>query len=126
MTQRAASAEARRRPVSAGRLVECRVVMSCRPEGLGGAAAGCGSVPRRIITPPQHGQRSWRARTAPAGCQARRAGLRSRRREQLAAERELGGPVAVGEEAVVADAMEAVRQGVQQEAADELVRRQAS
>ncbi len=29
--------------------------------------------------------------------------------------------MAVGEEAVVADAMEAVRQGVQQEAADELV-----
>ena len=29
--------------------------------------------------------------------------------------------MAIGEEAIVADAMEAVRQGVQQEAADELV-----
>ena len=41
--------------------------------------------------------------------------------EQPAAERELGGAMAVGEEAEVADAMEAVRQDVQQEAADELV-----
>ena len=49
-----------------------------------------------------------------------------RRVEQPAAERELGGAVAVGEEAVVADAVEAVRQGVQQEAADELVGARAS
>src|SRR5580765_6511523 len=41
--------------------------------------------------------------------------------EQPATERELGGALAVGEESVVADAMEAVRQGVHQEAADELV-----
>src|SRR6185312_14846728 len=41
--------------------------------------------------------------------------------EQLAAERQLVGAVTVGEEAVVTDAMEAVRQGVQQEAADELI-----
>ncbi len=46
--------------------------------------------------------------------------------EQPATERELVGAVAVGEEAVVADAMEAIRQGVQQEAADELIGRQAS
>ena len=43
--------------------------------------------------------------------------------EQPAAERELGGALAVREEAVVADAMEAVRQGVQQEAPDELIGR---
>ena len=42
--------------------------------------------------------------------------------EQLAAQCELLGAMAVGEEAVMADAMEAVRQGVQQKAADELVR----
>src|SRR5260370_236031 len=43
--------------------------------------------------------------------------------EEPRAEGELGGAVGVGEEAVVADAMEAVRQGVQQEAPDELVGR---
>ena len=41
--------------------------------------------------------------------------------EQPATERELGGAVAIGEEAIVTDAVEAVRQGVHQEAADELV-----
>src|SRR5271170_1913566 len=43
--------------------------------------------------------------------------------EQPATERELGGALAVGEEAVVADAMEAIRQGVQQKAPDELIGR---
>lgn len=43
--------------------------------------------------------------------------------EQPATERELGGALAVREEAEVADAMEAVRQGVQKEAADELIGR---
>lgn len=47
-----------------------------------------------------------------------------RRIEQLAAERELGSAVAVGKEAVVPDAMEAVRQCVEQEPADELVCRE--
>jgi len=42
--------------------------------------------------------------------------------QQPAALVEPGGAMAVGEEAVVADAMEAVRQRVKQEAADELVR----
>ena len=37
------------------------------------------------------------------------------------AERELVGAMTVGEQAIVADAVEAVRQSVQQEAADELV-----
>ena len=72
------------------------------------------------MAPPQHGQRSgWCGGTVSSDL----FGGRSRRWrvEQPATERELGGAVAVGEEAVVADAMEAVRQGVQQEAADELV-----
>jgi hypothetical protein len=43
------------------------------------------------------------------------------RAEQPATECELGGALAVGEEAVVADAMKAVRQGVQQETPDDLV-----
>src|SRR5579864_8132316 len=41
--------------------------------------------------------------------------------QQLAAECKFAGTMAVGEEAVVPDAMEAIRQGVQQEAADELI-----
>jgi hypothetical protein len=49
----------------------------------------------------------------------RRWGRRSG--EQSPAESELVGTVAVGEEAVVTDALEAVREGVKQEAADELL-----
>src|SRR6202521_2632560 len=41
--------------------------------------------------------------------------------EQPATERELGGALAVGEEAKMPDAVEAIWQGVHQEAADELV-----
>jgi len=48
-------------------------------------------------------------------------GPRRGRGEQAPAEVELGGAMAIGEEAVVADAMEAVGEGMQQEAADELV-----
>ncbi len=40
--------------------------------------------------------------------------------QQPAAERELLGAMAVGEEAVMTDAMEAVRHGVEQEAPNEL------
>ena len=43
-----------------------------------------------------------------------------RDRQQLAAERKLLVTMAIGKEAVMADAMEAVRQGVKQEAPDEL------
>ena len=90
-------------------------------KGLGGAC------PHRqlasvIIGPPQHGQRC-------AGASARRrSGLSASGSrlfccgcQQSAAQVELGGAMAVGEEAIVADAMEAVGQGVQEEAADELV-----
>jgi hypothetical protein len=44
--------------------------------------------------------------------------------EQVARPRDVGGTAAAGEQPVVADAMEALRQHVHQEAADELVRRQ--
>src|SRR6516165_6331512 len=54
------------------------------------------------------------------GSRNRRCGLGDR--QQTTAMGELGGAPAVGEIAVVADAMEAVGQGVEQEAADELVR----
>ena len=72
------------------------------------------------MAPPQVGQRSGRC--GGDGILDLFGGRSLRWRvEQPATERELGGALAVGEEAVVADAMEAVRQGVQQEAADELV-----
>ena len=50
-------------------------------------------------------------------------GRRARRcaGEELAAEGELGLTMAVGEEAVVTDAVEAVWQGVKKKAADELM-----
>jgi hypothetical protein len=41
--------------------------------------------------------------------------------EELPAERQLRRPVAIGEEAVMADAVKAIRQGVEQKAPDELV-----
>lgn len=47
---------------------------------------------------------------------------RRRRREQLAAKCNIVGAVAVGEQAVVPDAVKAVRQGVHQKAPDELAR----
>ncbi len=45
-------------------------------------------------------------------------------RQQVAAERQLGGAMAMGKEADMADAVEAVGHGVLQEAADELVGRE--
>ena len=50
--------------------------------------------------------------------------LRRRRCEQASASGELGGAMAIGEKAIVANAMEGVGQRVQQEPADELVGRQ--
>jgi hypothetical protein len=41
--------------------------------------------------------------------------------EQLATAREMAAASTIGEEAIVADAMETVREGVQQKAADELI-----
>jgi len=51
-------------------------------------------------------------------------GARRRRGEQTSAEIELGDAVAIGEKAVVADAVKAFGQSMQQESADELVGRQ--
>jgi hypothetical protein len=45
---------------------------------------------------------------------------RRRRGEKLSAACKLGAAVAIGQEAVMADTMEAVRQGMQEETADEL------
>ena len=53
-------------------------------------------------------------------------GLRLRHGEEAAAQRQLAPPVAVGEEAELADAVKAGRQQVQQEAPDELGGRAAS
>ena len=54
--------------------------------------------------------------------QAGHAVFRSKHVEQLACSRDVGSPAAVGEQAVVADAVEAAWQHVDEEAADELVR----
>ena len=51
-------------------------------------------------------------------------GARRRRGEQTSADVELGDAMAIGEKAVVADAVKAFGQSMQQEAADELVGRQ--
>ena len=88
-------------------------------KGLGGAC------PHRqmasvIIGPPQQGQRCARAATAALSASGSRASPRSG--QQPAAQFEPGGAMTIGEEAVVADAMEAVGKRVQQEAADELER----
>ena len=73
------------------------------------------------MTPPQSGQMA-----NPAGLGRSRGGPLASVRgpltiEKLAAKGEFGGALAVGHEAEVADAMEAVGQGVKKEAADELV-----
>ena len=74
------------------------------------------------MRPPQQGQH----RAAVLG-RSRLVSIVRRRgranREQPAAKGEFLGAMAVGEEAVMADAMKAVRQGVQQEAPDELIGR---
>ena len=85
--------------------------------------AGRGRGPSCSIAPPQHGQISSET---PVSCDSARGSrpapaARAAARPEASAQRELGGAMAVGQEAVVADAVEAVRQDVQQEAADELV-----
>ena len=55
---------------------------------------------------------------------ARRLWIRRRRRgQQITAQRQLGGAMAVGEEADMTDPVEAIGHGVLEEAADELVGR---
>ena len=90
-----------------------------------GTAAGRGAGGRRPRSSRRRSTGSARTRRCRRSA-CPRDGSRMGRAASTAAERELRGARAVGEEAVVADAMEAVRQGVQQEAADELVGRRAS
>ena len=89
-----------------------------------------GSQPRAkvsmmIMRPPQqgHGRGSMRGWSA-SGCGLGYLGLlwAGGTASKLAGARDVGGAVAIGEQPVVADAMEALRQDVHQEAADELVR----
>ena len=92
--------------------------VSCRNDGREGV--GRGRTLSTTMAPPQHGQRSGRrGRSVSWTWSASRSatGTSSNLRQSAS----FGGTVAVGEEAVVADAMEAVRQAVQQEATDELV-----
>lgn len=84
------------------------------PEGC--AAGG------RARQDTEHDHDATTARAGRAGIAGLFGGrFRRWRVEQPTTEGEFGGALAVGEEAVVADAVEAVRQGVQQEAPDELV-----
>ena len=91
------------------------------------AGRGPSKVSTMIIRPPQHGQRraggTSSASTVGLGAQGWGA---LRRGEQLAGALDVVRPNRAGEEAVMADAVEAARQHVQEKAADELVRRQAS
>ena len=100
--------------------------MTCR--SCSASAASFGSQPRAktsmtIMRAPQrgHGQGSTRGYPAAAS-----GALAARRRrgdtEQFAGRGDVLGAVAVGEEPVVADAVEALGQHVHQEPADELVR----
>ena len=121
-TQRAASLK--RVALRNATLVECQAVMSCRPE----AAASSGR-PTAAVVPTQ----TRHAATAGAAVVSERGtGLRgrrrlgssgsSRRREAACGRARAWRPRwPLARKPIVADAMEAVRQGVQQEAADELV-----
>ena len=78
-----------------------------------------------IIRPPQHGHGCGSTRRLAWRCGLGGLGLLWRRhREQLASACDVGGAVAVGEQPIVSDAMEALGQHVDQEATDELVGRQ--
>ena len=90
-----------------------------------GGARGCiqrSKVSMTRMRPPQHGQggRGSGGSTAPTGSDRRRDG------QQFAGAGDVGLAGGAGEQAVVADAVEAAGQDVQQEAADELVACRAS
>ena len=106
------------------------------PMAAGHDVSGQGRQRGRIamtrMAPPQQGQsagsnagRDGRRGLLDPGVMVVRAHAGGRG-DGLADEDQPGAPVAVGEEAEVADAVEAVRQRVQQEAADELGWMQAS
>jgi hypothetical protein len=89
-----------------------------------GGPRGClhrSNTSMTIMRPPQQGH-GGRKSSGSSGCRSRTG----QRRQQFAGEREAGLAGAAGEQAVVADAMEAARQDMEQEAADELVGRRAS
>ena len=77
------------------------------------------------IGPPQHGQAGTSVFAPRRSSWSLDLGRGGRHVQQLAAAREHGRPVAVGEQPVVADAVEPVREHVQQEAAHELAGGQA-
>ena len=99
---------------------------------IGAGVGRClGSQPRSKVSmtsmrPPQHGQGRGSVRGSSVRPQAPRLGFGRRRRapSNSRALRDGCGAIAVGEQAVVADAVEALRQHVHQEAPDELVRRE--
>ena len=86
------------------------------------------NVSTMIIRPPQHGQRRGGERSSVRLSASAREGSGAfcARGEHLADALDVAGANRAGEEAVVADAVEAARQHVQEKAADELVRRRAS
>ena len=71
------------------------------------------------IRPPQQGHGGRRSGGDAASSTSTWCG----RSEQLPGTRDIGFAAGAGEEAVVTDAVEALRQNVEQEAADEFVRR---
>src|SRR5437667_3465636 len=77
-------------------------------------------VSMMIMRPPQHGHGC--ASVAGSSGSVPSASLRGRREEQLACPRDVLGARGAGEETVVADAVEASWQDVDEEAADELAR----
>ena len=98
--------------------------MNCRARPKGLPVADRGREPIGSIRPPQQGQIGRVIGELPARFAV--AGGRSNAGDgkQCAAQREFFGTTAVGEKAVMADAVKPVRQGVQQEAPDEFVGRQ--
>ena len=101
-----------------------RAFMSCRamPSDWPGAIAEAGRAP-----PCARRSKDRVSKLRSRGCPASSplsGGAAARDREQLAAEGEFLGAMTIAEKAVMADAMKAVRQGVQQKTPDELVGRQ--
>src|SRR5271166_3313646 len=99
------------------------LVMSCRT-GMAHATAD-GMATGRV---PAFARRSWDRRREPRRSAAGSAhggsgatAVRAGGRKQGAAEREFPGAAAIGEEAEVADAVEPVRDGMQQEVPDEFI-----
>ena len=94
--------------------------------GVCGVGRYLGEPPRSkvsmmIMRPPQHGHGRGSTDGSPGSAGLAVSGLLRRHREQLASVRNVCGSVAGGEQPIVSNAMEALRQHVDQEAPDELV-----